>query len=226
MTTEIKYLHLTNHHLFANLQREQLTELSGQTRVRILHKGEEIHYAQGDSNRVYFLVKGTVKICTLDENGNELIREVQKADDVFGQILSGEQLSANEYAKVLSYDAIVCEFRYADFEEVLRKNPELSLGFTKKVWQKLKRVEQRYTRLASNDVRGRLNGFIRDMVELEGEDNGESLHVKNYLTHNDIASLINTSRQTVTTLLNEMKEAGVLQYSRSEFIINNLKAIN
>ena len=49
----------------------------------------------------------------------------------------------------------------------------------------------------------------------------DEIILKNYLTHQDIASLICSTRQTVTALFNDLKEKGALDYTRNEIIIKN-----
>lgn len=60
----------------------------------------------------------------------------------------------------------------------------------------------------------------------EGKDTPEGVLIKNYLTHNEIASLISSSRQTVTTIINELKEEGALSYSRSQIVIPNIAMLS
>ena len=59
----------------------------------------------------------------------------------------------------------------------------------------------------------------------EGKGEEKDVMVKNYLTHNDIAGLICSTRQTVTLLFNEFKNAGLIDYNRSEIIVHDVKKL-
>jgi len=91
---------------------------------------------------------------------------------------------------------------------------------------RLKRLENRYANLVFKDVRSRLISFLKDWATKEGSNNNNEIILKNYLTHQDIASLICSTRQTVTALFNDLKEKGALDYSRSEIIIKNMTLLN
>ena len=91
---------------------------------------------------------------------------------------------------------------------------------------KLRKLEHRYANLVFKDVKARLKDFLKTWASSEGKDTEEGIMIKNYLTHNEIASLISSSRQTVTTIINELKESGVLTYSRSKIVIPDMAALS
>ncbi len=86
-------------------------------------------------------------------------------------------------------------------------------------------MENKYANLVFKDVRSRFIGFLKDWSSKEGVVSQNEVVLKNYLTHQDIASLICSTRQTVTSLFNELKENGTLDYSRTEIITKNMAAL-
>ncbi len=76
--------------------------------------------------------------------------------------------------------------------------------------------------MVSKDAKTRLYQFLKDWAEKEGKQDGNKVTLENYLTQNDIAQIICTSRQTATQLLNEMESQGMLLYNRREIIINDI----
>jgi len=113
----------------------------------------------------------------------------------------------------------------SDFEELLLKNPTLALSYTKFVGLKMKRIRNNYSNLISKDAKTRLYQFLTDWGETEGKKMGERISIENYLTQNDIAQIICTSRQTATQLLNEMEAGGMIAYSRKEIVIPDLSKL-
>jgi CRP/FNR family transcriptional regulator len=85
-----------------------------------------------------------------------------------------------------------------------------------KVNEKFKNLENRYVNMVSKDVKSRLIFCFKEWARKEGKSQGDRVIIKNSLTHNDLANLISTSRQTVTVILNELKEAGAIRYNRRE----------
>ncbi len=77
--------------------------------------------------------------------------------------------------------------------------------------------------MVTRDVKSRLMYYFTEWAKSEGKRLGDKIIIKNHLTHNDIANLISTSRQTVTVILNELKEAGHIKYNRKEIEFYNLQ---
>lgn len=66
---------------------------------------------------------------------------------------------------------------------------------------------------------------MKDWAAREGKREGDRVTIQNYLTQNDIAQIICTSRQTATVLLNELEENGLMHYGRKEIIIEDISKL-
>lgn len=225
MNLETKYWHLHNHKLMSVLSSAELKEICLITNFKTAKKGEIIYFSHDESSRVYTLKRGTIKIVEIDPKGNEIVKDILQEGDLFGQFTLADS-NLDEYAVAVSDYVTCCSFRMDDFEKVIERNPTLALQYTKWVGLRLKRMENKYANLVFKDVRSRFIGFLKDWTLKEGITNQNEITLKNYLTHQDIASLICSTRQTVTQLFNELKENGILDYSRTEIIIKNIAALN
>ena len=141
---------------------------------------------------------------------------------MFGELTLENDSESNEYAKVLSDEVAICSFLMSDFENLLLQYPSLALSYTKFVGLKMKRIKNSYANLVSKDAKTRLLTFIKDWAERDGKREGNRVTIQNYLTQNDIAQIICTSRQTATVLLNELEENGLMHYGRKEIIIEDI----
>lgn len=225
MNLETKYWHLHNHKLMSVLSSSELREICIISNFKTAKKGEIIYFSHDESNRVYTLKRGTIKIVEIDQKGNEIVKDILQEGDLFGQFTLTDS-NLDEYAVAVSDYVTCCSFRLDDFEKVIERNPMLALRYTKWVGLRLKRMENRYANLVFKDVRSRFIGFLKDWSLKEGHTGSNEVILKNYLTHQDIASLICSTRQTVTSLFNELKEKGILDYSRTEIIIKNVSALS
>lgn len=226
MVSENKYWHLRNHKLFSVLKNSQIEELCVIIKYKTAKKNEVIYFANDELKRIFFLKRGRIKIAEMDENGNEVIIDILQKGDLFGEISLDSENKNVEYAQAMSNDVVICSFKLEDFEALLEKYPSVALKYTKLVGFRFKRLENRYSNLVFKDVRTRLVGFLKDWAEREGKKDGNKIIIENYLTHQDIANLICSTRQTVTQLLNELEEAGMLNYSRKEITIPHLGNLN
>jgi len=221
MYEDLKYWYLRDHKLFRTLSFGQIKQLCIIMGFKKAQKGEIIYFSASDVPRIFLLKKGNIKIVAVDEDGNETIKDIIQKGDLFGELTLEVDSQANEYAKVLSDDVAICSFLLSDFEDVLLKNPSLALSYTKFVGLKMKRIKNSYSNLISKDAKTRLSLFLKDWGETEGVRTENKIVIENYLTQNDIAQIICTSRQTATQLLNEMVSNGIIEYNRKEIIINN-----
>lgn len=225
MQREIKYWYLRNYDLFAQLPKDQVNDLCKSARFLRMKKGQTIYFTDQDKKRMYFLINGKCKISEIDRLGNEMIKDIVLTGDLFGNLSNSGLGLTQEYAEVLSSEVIVCMYEMSDFEALMQKYPTLSYAFSQKMSDKLKRMELRYSNLVFKDVKERLKAFLQDWAQREGKSEAEGITIRNYLTHYEIASLISSSRQTVTTLINELKAEGKIEYSRSRIVIPDVKKL-
>jgi CRP-like cAMP-binding protein len=222
MYDELKYWYLRDHKLFWTLSMSQIKQLCIITGFKKASKGEIIYFSNSDVPRIFLLKKGSIKIVAVDEEGNETIKDIIQKGDLFGELTLENDAQSNEYAKVLSDEVAICSFLMSDFENLLLQNPSLALSYTKFVGLKMKRIKNSYANLISKDAKTRLYQFLKDWAEKEGKRTDNIVVIGNYLTQNDIAQIICTSRQTATQLLNEMETKGLLVYNRKEIIIPDI----
>lgn len=221
MLDDLKYWFLHDHQLFSVLSREENRALCLIPSFKTVKKNELIYFSQEDGQRVFTIKKGTLKIVQTDAEGKETVKDILRAGDLFGQYTFDESPDQNldEYAVAVSEKVIICSFKVKEFEEILKKNPNLALRYTKLVGFKIKRISNNYSNLMFKDVKTRFKLFLKDWAMKEGEGQDKNVKIKNYLTHNDIAGLICSTRQTVTTLFNELKTEGLIDYDRSEILV-------
>lgn len=226
MSQETQYWYLRNHKLFSVLSNAQIDDLCIMTRYKRAEKGEIIYFADEPEKRIFILKKGTIKICENDGKGNEVVKELLMQGDLFGEISLDQSKGNSEYAQALSKDVIICSFRLVDFEYVLEKNPDIALKYTKLVGFKFKKLKNSYNNLFFKDVKTRLIHFLLEWAEREAQAENTRLVVRNYLTHQDIAGVICSTRQTVTQLLNELEQQNLISYGRKEVVIENKELLH
>lgn len=227
MQEEAKYWYLHDHQLFSVLSREENRALCLIPSFKTVRKNEILYFSHDKEQRLYTIKSGTLKIVRVDMEGNETVKEVLRSGDLFGQYTFDEAMDENqdEFAVAISDKVVICSFKIQDFEEILNRNPQLAVRYTKLVGFKIKRITNSYSNLMFKDVKTRFALFLKDWAIREGKGAEKDITVKNYLTHNDIAGLICSTRQTVTLLFNEFKNAGLIDYNRSEIIVYDAKKL-
>ena len=101
-------------------------------------------------------------------------------------------------------------------------NPKLNFEVTRTIGDRLMKVERRLESLVFKDARQRILDFIYNNAIEKGMKVGFGMKLKHDLTHQDIANLTATSRQTVTIVLNELREAELINFDRKSILIHSM----
>ena len=105
--------------------------------------------------------------------------------------------------------------------DMMRNNKTLSLKIYKIFGFRIKKLERRLQLLLFKDIKTRLLEFLNELCEQYGHDcekTGDKV-IEHPYTQKDIASLIGTSRPTLNSLMNELKEAKIIDFTRKEIRI-------
>jgi CRP/FNR family transcriptional regulator, cyclic AMP receptor protein len=224
MSTDQKFLLIRNYDLFSHITDEEYAELNLDHHFLEAAKGEYIYFDSQFHNKLYFLKGGTIKIGYIDDEGKEVVKEIIREGEVFGQFTLERNNLNGEFAKAYKADVSLCAFNVDDFEKLLKSKPNIGFHFTKQVGQKLRKFESRLLNLLNKDVKTRLVNFLIMLAREEAETtDSERVDITNFLTHEDIAQLIGSSRQTVTTMLNELEAAGYITVTRQLITIPSVK---
>ncbi|MDP4150974.1 MAG: Crp/Fnr family transcriptional regulator [Bacteroidota bacterium] len=217
---------IRNYDLWCHLSDDEYKELKVQHHVIDVPKGEYIYFEAYNLNKIYFVKEGYIKIGFIDNEGREKVKEIIQKGELFGQFSLERNNLHGEFAQAYKNDVSLCAFTIDDFEKLLKNRPDLALKYSKQVGAKLRHIENRLLNLLNKDVKTRLIHFLWQLVEQNlGENTAEGFCMPNYLTHEDIAGLIGSSRQTVTTMINELETEGILSYNRQEICFLDVKKL-
>jgi CRP/FNR family transcriptional regulator, cyclic AMP receptor protein len=221
-----RMLLIRNFDLFSCITDQEYDELRLEHHFITAPRDEYIYFEPGHLNRLFFLKKGYIKLGRINDQGEEEVREIIRKGEVFGQITLERNNPLGEFAKAHRADVSLCSFRIEDFEDLLRRKPEMAILFSKKVGRQLHQTGNRISNLLRKDVRERLVHFLSDLMNQMGLKAGDNqFSGENFLTHEDVARLIGASRQTVTTLLGELADQGLFMFSRSRLECTDVKKL-
>jgi CRP/FNR family transcriptional regulator, cyclic AMP receptor protein len=226
MSLEERMLLIRKHNLWSELSSTECEELNLVHRFMEARKGEYIYFDPPLLNRLFFIKSGYIKLGHINAEGEEVIREIIREGEIFGQFTLERNNVNGEFARVHKKDISLCAFNIDDFERILARKPKLAIRYTRQVGQKLRHAENRLANMLNRDVRTRLLGFILHLVEGEGLiQKDAAVSMENFLTHTELARMIGTTRQTVNALLNEFSALGLIHWGRQSLHIPDVKKI-
>jgi CRP/FNR family cyclic AMP-dependent transcriptional regulator len=185
-------------------------------------KNEYIYFENAPSDHIYLIANGRVKIGSYKEDGKEIVKAILSQGEIFGELALAGEDRRPDFAQALDDDTTVCPMSIEDMQELMANNKPLNLKIIKLIGLRIKKLERKVESLVFKDARTRIIEFLRDMALEKGKKVGFEMMFKNHLTHKDIASLTGTSRQTVTTVLNELKDKNLINFDRRRFLIRDM----
>jgi CRP/FNR family transcriptional regulator len=215
---------IRNYNLWSDLSDEEYEELNLIHHFKEAKRNEYLYFESHHHNKIYFLKDGFIRIGYIDEHGREVVKEIIRKGEVFGQITLEPYNLNGEFAQAYKGDVSLCAFNIDDFEKLLNRKPRIALRYGKLVGQQMRRVESRLISLLHKDVKTRLAGFFLLILDKENLQ-GNTASIPNFLRHEDIAQLIGASRQTVSTTISELETAGLVTFSRSLIFLSDVNAL-
>jgi CRP/FNR family cyclic AMP-dependent transcriptional regulator len=189
------------------------------------YKKEAFIYIPEDSaSHIYMIVNGRVKIGHYLENGEEVVTAILTNGEIFGELAMAGEEKRRDFAQAIE-DVTICPLTTQELKELMVENKELSFKILKLIGLRLMKLERKLELLVFKDARTRIIEFLKDAASWKGIKVGFETMIQTRLTHKEIASLTGTSRQTVTTILNELKEKNLINFNRKQILIRDLEKL-
>ncbi len=192
---------------------EQLMNRPG----RPVEKGEFIYGLGDPAQSVFFLRRGFVKLTSLTEDGHELILRLHQTGEVFGELChcTGER---REQAVAME-DSEIVELSFDEFVAHLQQNRPAFLLFLSNVAQQLSAAYDQIQTLSFSSTMERLVRTLSRLADEFGEPDGEWIRLTHYFRQDELAQMIGARREVVSTLLNQLREQGLITYARKDGLL-------
>ncbi len=214
---------LPNFPLFQDLTPLEIGRLNSIIEYQVKPKFSFLYLVDEPSVNIHFLAKGMVKTGTHSDDGREVIKSILHPFSVFGELgLAGEK-TRNEFARALNEEVHFFTIKTADFQSLMRSNYKISLSVLELIGGRLRRAESKLENLIFKDARARIIEFLKESAEKQGRKVGFEHLLKHSLTQQDIANITGTSRQTVTSVLNNLKKENLIHFNRKTILIRDLE---
>ncbi len=184
-------------------------------------------YRQGESCAGFFWIKeGIVKLSYLTDQGNELTLALLKSGGVIGQLQRDcpdpvMEESAQALGKVLFY-----RIGYEDFKRLMYRWPEWSWAVFETMSNRQQQIERKLRTILTQPVDKRVIATLLDLAQLFGTRCSHGYSLEIFLTQQELADLVGASRSVVSTIMNEFRNQGILNYTREQICINDAALIS
>lgn len=186
-------------------------------------KDQYIYFPEEPATHIYMIVSGRVRLGHYQEDGKEVISAILTTGEIFGELAIAGEEKRTDFAQAMEANTTICPLSIEELKALMKENRELSFKLLKLVGLRLMKLERKLELLVFKDARTRVIEFLKDAASWKGKKVGFETMIPTRLTHKDIAALTGTSRQTVTTILNELKEKNLINFDRKKILIRDLE---
>ena len=195
--------------LFAELDDRELAAIAGVAKTRRYAKDDVIFHADEPGDVFCVIREGKVKITMNSPEGKEIILTMMGPGEFFGEMALLDDAPRSATVVALEPLEVVTIWR-TDFLQILQDNFSITRKLLSELSKRVRKMSLRIESLATMDVYGRLARFFLDLAQQQGKvlDNGYVAVTRP--THQAIANMIGTSRETVSRLIHELMRQDLL----------------
>ncbi len=222
MTETLWYLKQCD--LLRRIAPEQLARAEASCRAREFARGQPIYMPSDAASGVLLLARGRAKIASFSDDGKQTILAFIEPGELFGELALLDGGPRDEYAEAVE-KSLAIFMPVEVLHRLLETSPTASLGVTKLIGLRRRRIERRLKYLLFRPNKERLVSLLLELAEQYGEQTPEGVRLRIKLSHQDLASIIGSTRETVTLLLNELQGAGMLRIGRKKVLLTDLAGL-
>jgi CRP/FNR family cyclic AMP-dependent transcriptional regulator len=202
--------------LFGRVAETDLEELAQHLIERRFPKNATVVEEGLPGDYMYVIRQGRAKVTKSSEDGREKIMNFLETGSFFGDmaLLGDETRSAS--VKTLE-DSVLLALSRRDFIDLLRQSPDLSLAVIAELANRLRETNEQARSLSFQGVEERTRSLFERIAR--AHETRPDVRVTPALTHQQIADMVGTSRETVTRAIKQLKAAGWLDQEGKRYVI-------
>lgn len=222
MSEKLWYLKRCN--LFEQLTPDQISRLESRCRTRKFTRNEPVYLPADEASSVLLLVSGRVKICNITSEGKQAILAFIEPGELFGELAMLETGQREEYAEATENSTVVL-IPGDEIQRLMQEHADVAIGITKLMGFRRKKIERRLKYLLFHSNRDRLIHLLLELSEQYGKQTADGLMLDFKLSHQDLANIIGSTRETVTVALGEMQSEGLLVLGRRKVVLKDVERL-
>ncbi len=212
-TSKLTYLQTVD--IFQDLSPVQMKDVEAAVPMFTCEPGRIFYRAEEPAEVLFILKKGEIVLSRINEDGKRLITSTLKAGTVFGEMpLVGQHMHSSQ-AEALT-DCLICSMSRRDVLELIGRYPVIALRITEVLSERLRNAEERLEEMAFQGLRERLASLL---LRLASETDWRGNPVIKGLTHQHLAEILGTYRETISTTLAEFKASGWIEVGRKRITL-------
>jgi len=204
--------------LFQGVEPDELVRVGSELTERVFSKDAHIVQQDQPGDALFIIARGRVKVVIYGDNNREVILNLLKEGEFFGEMSLFDEQPRSAHV-IASEDTQVLVMTREQFEQHVHRSPRTAINVIKEMSRRLRRADEIIGNLATLDVSQRVVHIMKDLAEKDGEEVPEGILIKERPTQQDIASMIGTSRETVSRVLSELQRGGFVEMRGRQILL-------
>ena len=211
--------------LFATLSDSEFQSIDHIFVIRAYRKNQIIFLEEETGNYMYIVLAGKVKVTKTTSGGKETILAIHKPGDFFGEmaLLDGKTSPATVSAME---DCRIASIGKADFQRFLMHHEKIVLQIIQVLCARLRTVWSQIQALSYSSADARIRAGILQLARKHGVPDARGIIIDLKITHQELAEMVGTSRETVTRAVARLAKKGILQVDQRRMILLDSKALS
>jgi len=178
-------------------------------------------YRAGDSAEALFaVVRGRIKLCRIEsDTDREAVIDILPQGCLFGESALYSKAGRRENSAIAYESCTLLRIPAEDFKRVMAHEPSLHDYTFRLIGQRLERAERRLADFALNAIPARLDSLLADFSDRYGVRESAGVLIDIPLPHREIASIVGSTRESVTVRLNAMKREGTIDFVNRRILV-------
>jgi CRP/FNR family transcriptional regulator, cyclic AMP receptor protein len=208
--------------LFRDLPEKDLADIAGLLIDRKFPRDAVIYEDGSIGDYMYIISEGQVKVTKMSEDGREKILEILGPGDFHGDMALLDRAPRSASAKTTT-PCVLLALSRADFLGLLKQNHEVTLEVIRVLTRRLRETDEQIKGLLFERVEGRARRLLARLAK-EPVPGREDRMATTPITHQQLADLVGTSRETITRVVKELKDEGWLEQEGKRYMVPSVDA--
>ena len=210
--------------LLAELGPEVLARLSERVELNEIRRREVIYLPGDPGGSLYFVNGGRVKISKVTRDGKALTLTYCGPSELFGETCLVDGGAREEMAEAME-NAMITQIERSDFEKLLGTHAALGYQMTRLLAARRRDLENKLETLVFRDVTSKLAELLLQLGDEYGVDDARGTLVALKITHQELANLIGSTRETVSLTLSQFKKKNLICTEGRKVIIADAESL-
>jgi CRP/FNR family cyclic AMP-dependent transcriptional regulator len=204
----------------SSLNDSVVLDLASSSVVLDFRRRRFVYRAGEPADCLYAIINGRVKLCRIEsETGREAVIDILPEGSLFGESALYSAAGQRANCAVAYENSRLLRIHVADFKRGMAEDNKIHDYTFRLIGQRLEHAERRLADFALNAIPARLDRLLAELSDRYGVSEPEGVLIDIPLPHREIASIVGSTRESVTVRLNAMRREGTIEFVKRRILI-------